>query len=184
MNNSYISAATSADFNNQHVTPINARSAASSALTSFTADELGDRRAEWRVQELNYHRQINYQRPSNVAKDDPSRFHHLAYLEKGAITQPPDGEDVKVEGRAARCLTCIRYNRPCHGTGVQNGECETCRKLHGGKHATKRTCVWIDPSKDHWTYPAAHEARGGRQLPSNTAASRKKKVAEARIVKT
>ncbi|KAK5093115.1 hypothetical protein LTR70_004949 [Exophiala xenobiotica] len=166
------------------VNPSNLDSAPSLALVSFTADELEDRRAEWTSQEQAYHRQIHYQRPSSMPKDDPTRFHNWDYLKKGAIPQPPDGADVKVAGFAARCLTCIRYNRPCHGTGVENGECETCRKLHGGKNASKRTCVWINPSKNHWTYPAAHAAKGGRQNHANTVAGIKERLARGKAVKT
>jgi len=166
------------------VNPGNLDSASSLALVSFTADELEDRRAEWTSQEQAYHRQIHYRRPSSMPKDDPTRFHNWDYLKKGAIPQPPDGADVKVAGFAARCLTCIRYNRPCHGTEVENGECETCRKLHGGKNATKRTCVWIDPSKNYWTYPAAHAAKGGRQNHANTVAGIKERLERGKVVKT
>lgn len=88
-------------------------------------------------------------KPSAI-RSAPGSLEHFDYLSKGAIEQPADGENIKLDKES--CLTCIRYGRACKGNSVVRGKCENCSGMH--KQRT-RTCLWLKPEQNIWSYPDA-----------------------------
>lgn len=95
-----------------------------------------------------------------MVEERKGRFTAEETLEKGAIQQPGSG----MKGDDERCLTCIEYNRACHGKGIDQGRCETCRGLDG--KGQKRKCFWLEDGVT--TYVEARLKAGAHGMAKNT----------------
>ena len=85
------------------------------------------------------------------------------YLDKGAISQPPDGPNSKPLGK--RCLRCIHQGMSCHGSDIRRGQCLSCRGIGKGISENtgrrvklqKRNCRWVEADKNIFTIEDVQE---------------------------
>ena len=122
-----------------------------------------------------YYQSVHYTKPAGLHEKMTEWWEHLDYVgDNGAIPFPGNGVNVKHAGRRERCLTCVRYNRPC-GSTVTDRKCSTC------PGHPRRRCRWLEPEKNVWTYPAHQRANGGTINRLNT---REGKAEKARLQAT
>ena len=96
------------------------------------------------------------------AKSKPKKPRKVAttkqqYLDKGAISQPPDGLNSKPPGK--KCLRCIHQGMSCYGSEIEDGQCLSCRGIGKGISQNtgqrvklqKRDCRWVEADKGIFT---------------------------------
>lgn len=127
-----------------------------------SSDQAKAQRAHWAAQRDAHYQSIDFQpRPmADFHEKDTERFRHLDHIELGAIMQPPNGPDVKSGDGSGRCMTCVRYDKPCTGTSVVKGKCEQCTKNPDIPGSKDRRCIWMNAEKNLWNYNDGHEAAG------------------------